>query len=63
MLALDIAMVVVALATVIGFAMMRQNPSLRSLALPQVMLDPLLAGLIVLRQALKRGAQLSLSSW
>jgi two-component system sensor histidine kinase PilS (NtrC family) len=48
MLALDIAMVVVALATVIGFAMMRQNPSLRSLALPQVMLDPLLAGLIVL---------------
>ena len=46
-LALDVSVVLVFMASVIGFAMIRRTDNLRMLALPQVMLDPLLAGLIV----------------
>ncbi len=46
-IALDAAVFVVLMASIIGFTMIRRSQNLRNAALPQVMLDPILAGLIV----------------
>mgnify|MGYP001186974657 CR=1 FL=1 len=46
-LALDVSVALVFVASVVGFMMIRRTDNLRLLALPQVMLDPILAGLIV----------------